>query len=225
MCIYKIAKRIVDSREKSKENYLEKYRNQEEIRRKEWEDFISLIQTFAKQYIDDLEKEYVKYHKPKFKEGQKVLLHPYYKGDGWEPTGYALFDHTPFDGPVEVIIDKIHLDSARAYEEIMEAAQHRDYFNRITGSYDDFKKRADNLIGSRLKDYQEVMHYYSFHLPNSDRQYWRYAIREDKFFLPNSKGGKAVKKIASLKKKRKELKEEINRVQNEYRELYNLIGY
>jgi hypothetical protein len=76
----------------------------------------------------------------------------------------------------------------------------------------------------RLSDYQNVMYYYSFHIPESDHQYWRYHIREDKFLLPNSEEGKAAKEIASLKKKRKDLEKRAKEVQEKYNELCNLIS-
>lgn len=225
MCIYKIAKRIVESREKKEEKIARKYQEMERLRREEWNNYLNLIGKFAKKYVDDLEAEYLKHHLPKFKEGQKVLLHPYYNSDGWEPSGYALFSHTPFEGPVEVVIDKIHIDSAKVFEMIMDYARDKDYFSQIMleSDWNYFKRKADDLLKSKFKDYQPVMHQYSFHTENTEKQWWRYPMREDKFVTPNSKVGKTVKKIAELKKKKKELKTELAEVQEEARELYNLI--
>lgn len=225
MCIYKIAKRIVETREKQAEDMMEKYLEEQKERNKRYDAFISLIGSFAKRYTDELEQKYLKDHSPKFKEGQKVLLHPYYKPDGWEPSGYALFSHTPYDGPVEVVIEKLHVDSSAVFEKIMDFARDRDYFSKIMTSEDwaYFERKADNLLRTHFNNYQPVMHQYSFSIPDSDHQYWRYALREDKFLLPHSKAGRTVKKIAELRRKKKELKAELVEVQEEARELYNLI--
>lgn len=223
--IYKIAKRIVEGREKKEEKIACKYRGRERLRILHRNNYLNLIGKFAKKYVDESEAEYLKHHLPKFKVGQKVLLHPYYSSDGWEPSGHVLFSHTPFEGPVEVVIDKVHIDSAKLFEMIMDYARDRDYFSQIMseGDWDYFKRKSDNLLKSRFDDYQPTMHQYSFHTENTEKQWWRYAIREDKFVTPNSKIGKTVKKIAELRKKKKELKSELVEVQEEARELYNLI--
>jgi len=223
--IYKIAKRIVDSKEKSKEKAIEKYKQEDILRRKAYENQQNLIASFAKRFTEELESEYEVHHKPKFKVGQKVLLHPYYPADGWEPSGYALFSHTEYKGPVPVIIDKIHVDSARVFEKIMDHGRDRDTFDQIRwdSQYDQFKSKVKNYILPNFGLYQHVMHQYSFHIPDTDHQCWRYAIREDKFLLPSSKAGRAALKMAATKEKINQAKIDLQKQKNEYKELYNLV--
>ena len=225
MCIYKIAKKIVESREKQCEKIEQKRKEDSDNRYSEWRLHQELISSMATKYLSELVEVYTSKNKPKFSEGQKVLLHPYYKADGWEPSGYELFSHTPYNGPVEVIIDSIGIDTGRAYEKIMDHARDRDTFNKIQSNsqYNQFKDLARNIWSIGMMHYEKIMYSYSFHIPDSDRQYWKYQVREDKFLLPNSQAGKAAKKIATLKKKRKDLEIKIKEVQTEYNELYNLM--
>lgn len=227
--IYKWAKKIVE-KQKTREEKINT--SEEEARKKQmeaWRKHQDLIQGFANDFIENLEKDYERENKPKFRVGQSVFLNPYSRGDGWEGTVRQMLSHTEFEGPTEVIIHSVGLDSARLWELIDDWRDQGD-FNKVQNEsqYSTFLNIVHermNLFNERRNErrdpYQWVMHYYTFHRPDDPerKKHWRYPVREDKFVSRDSQEGKAALKLWKLECDVKEKQEAAKKAREDYESL------
>lgn len=217
--IYNIALKIVESRKAKQESLKASDEEAEKKRREEWKRHSELIAKFRNQFIADLEADYAKKNKPKFEVGHKVLMNPYSPGDHWEGSVRSLLSHTPFRGPVEVIIDSVGLDSGCLYEAI-DNLREMGHLEKIQFGMD-YEKFIDIVLNKIFSDstYQWVMYTYRFHKEGSEGKYWCYPLREDKFVSLHSKEGKAILKLGKLEAQVEEKKEAAKRAREEYESL------
>jgi len=217
--LYNIALKIVEGHKAKQESQKASDEEAEKKRREEWKRHGQLITKFRNQFIADLERDYAKNNEPKFEVGQKVLMNPYSIGDHWEGSVRSLISHTPFRGPVEVLIDSVGLDST-CLSEVIDKYRENGYLDKIRSELD--YERFINIVSDRLNDsksYQWIMHSYRFHKDGEPDKYWRYPLREDKFVSLHSKAGKAVLKLAKLEAEVEEKKEAAKRAREEYESL------
>ena len=223
---YNWARKIVDKQKAKEEKARISSEEAHKKRMEAWEKHRNLIRDFAKDLTENLEKDYESKNSPKFKVGQSVLLNPYSDGDGWEGSVRQMLHHTEFEGPTEVIIRSVGLDSARLYE-LIDQWRDRGYFDGINNKsqYSRFLEIVDSRMkafaGDRSNPYQWVMHYYTFHRPDDPerKKYWRYPMREDKFVSPSSKEGRAALKLWKLECQVKEKQEAAKKAKEEYESL------
>lgn len=233
---YNIALKIAESRKTKDEEKKASDKVERERQAAEWRMKIEIISTLRRKYLEDLEVDYAKRVKPRFQVGQKVLMNPYSDGDIWEGSVRSILSHTPFNGPVEVIIDSVHIDTTRL-SEIIDNYRDLGYFDKIK-SESDYEKFI-NIISHRVSEsgskYQWVMHIYKFHKENEPGKYWCYSLREDKFVAPFSKEGKAVLKLGKMeadveskKQAAKKAREDYEALQKDFHKkigiTYNIVG-
>jgi hypothetical protein len=214
---YNIALRIIESRKSKEANKKINDEAERQRRAEEWKKHCEIINALKKKYISDLEADYIKNANPKFKVGQPVLLNPYSPGDGWEGSVRSALSHTPFKGPVEVVIDSVHIDST-CLSEAIDNMREQGHLDRIIFEME--YEKFVNIINHRLlcngNNYQWVMHCYRFHKEGEEKIKWHYPLREDKFVSLYSKEGMAVKKLAKLEAEVEKKKEAAKKAREEY---------
>lgn len=210
-------KRVANSKQREEENRIKRAQESEE-RRVARENHNKLLFALKSRFTDEVEVAYEKLHNPKFEVGQRVLLNHLAPGDNWHGSVGQNMSHTPFNGPVEVIIDSISLDTGWLWEQI-DIWDNMEKFLDIHGEhhYQKFKERVNTFL--KKYDYVIVMHQYRIHVEGHEDEYWRYSFREYQLADPNSEHGKTLLRLDKLNRKQYKARVEYERIMSDYKEV------
>lgn len=210
------------TQDEKNQRHLEESQRMAEKRRKHSE----LISGLRNRYVREREQAYEENNDPKFHVGQKVLLNHMADGDGWHAPVRSNMNHTPFDGPVEVIVKRISLDTGWLSDKI-DQMNDRDKFINIhsENQYSEFKGIVDHYIQFNNTWYKAVMHQYIIELENSPKQYWKYPFREFQLVAVKSEHGKALTKLYDLEVAAKEMKQAADKAREKYEKEKDKLQY
>jgi len=156
-------------------------------------------------------------------------MNPYAPGDGWEGTIIQCLSHTPFTGPVEVVVKSVFLDTNRL-DDILDGYFRSGKFDHITDDSSQSLQEFRNVAWPWLNKagYKWVCHSITFEREDEPDKWWRYALREYKFETKSTKLGKAMFKQWEVEKRLLELRDEREELQIRYdkleKELYEMQG-
>lgn len=201
---------VKENKEKEKHN---KEFEELQKRRENYKNHQNLIDEFRKKYLKEKEEEFLKNNKPLFKKDEIVVTNWYSDiHDSWENNMSIIQSHTPYRGPIDVIIisdaivDVSELsERIRNYDELEQFNNIDDIPNRY--QYNKFKDVLHNLLKNRNL-HLPIYFAYRVKVVGDEKEYWCYTLRENKFLKRNSNVAKWSKRMYKIQLQREKLLEE-----------------
>ena len=223
--IYNWAKSFVinyERREKEAQKLLEET---EKIKEEVYYQFSNIVKTFRDCYIDNKVAQFENSVKQKFSINDEVTFNLFNKGDSWNGAAESYLSHTPFKGPIDVIITGVRVDYGQLSEFINELHRNGKFDHLINTQKNNFKNFKYSIFKSIVeihidkysKKYNQffgITWAYTIKHKIDPKNYWKYAIAEC-IFVPST-SEKAV-----LSKQYFELETQYTRLENQQQEIRN----
>jgi len=182
----------------------------------------NLINKFREQYLSEVKSLFLKNNKPLFKVGEIAVTNWYGPGDSWEGSIKMSQKHTPYRGPIDVIIKDICVDYSELSENIYNMNESHLFDEiKVTDDYDKFKDLVNQKCKNSLICVRNPFIYFGYKILvyGDDHEYWRYYLRQHKFLKKNSELAKWSKRAFANQLKSEKLIEEKIRIDEKVKKL------
>lgn len=228
---------LIDAYKSIKQNKNKERCNKEieeiEKNRENYKNHQKLINEFREKYLSEKKEEFLKNNIPLFKKDEIVVTNWYSNiHDSWENNISNLQLHTPYRGPIDVIITSDPIVDTSELSEIIMNYNEREWFNDINDipneyQYNKFKGILYNLLIIRSAPLP-IYFAYTIKVVGDEKEYWCYTLRENKFLKKNSKIAKWSKRMYKIQLQREKLQQEKEKldkkIELERRRLNSMIG-